>query len=72
MGEVSEMWDGMVNGQVDVVIGMYVLLVKKIQFKEFGFIIVDEEQRFGVVYKECFKQLWQDVYVLILIVIFIF
>ncbi len=65
-GEASETREGMANGQVDVVIGTHALLAKKIQFKELGLIIVDEEQRFGVAHKERLKQLRQDVHVLTL------
>lgn len=41
--DVSVIKEGMVNGMVDVVIGMYVLLVKNVEFKCFGLLIVDEE-----------------------------
>lgn len=40
------------SGQADVVIGTHRLLSKDVQFKNLGLLIVDEEQKFGVVHKE--------------------
>ena len=45
------------EGKVDVVIGTHRLLSKDIHFKDLGLLIVDEEQRFGVVHKERIKQM---------------
>ncbi|MDZ4815721.1 MAG: transcription-repair coupling factor [Verrucomicrobiota bacterium] len=45
----------LVLGKVDVVIGTHRLISKDVQFKDLGLVIVDEEQRFGVVQKEKFK-----------------
>lgn len=45
-------------GQVDILIGTHALLnQKKVQFKDLGLLIVDEEQRFGVKQKEKIKSL---------------
>jgi transcription-repair coupling factor (superfamily II helicase) len=44
-------------GQVDVVIGTHRMLSKDVKFKRLGLLLVDEEQRFGVVHKERLKQL---------------
>jgi transcription-repair coupling factor (superfamily II helicase) len=54
------------SGAVDIVIGTHRLVQPDIQFKELGLVIVDEEQRFGVLQKERFKQLRQLVDVLTL------
>lgn len=51
-------------GGVDIVVGTHRLLSKDIEFKDLGLVIVDEEQRFGVVHKERLKQLRQTVDVL--------
>jgi transcription-repair coupling factor (superfamily II helicase) len=45
------------EGQVDVVIGTHRLLSKDVRFKNLGLLVVDEEQRFGVMHKERIKQL---------------
>ena len=39
-------------GQVDILIGTHAILNSKIEFKDLGLIIIDEEQRFGVKQKE--------------------
>jgi len=54
------------NGTVDIVIGTHRLLQKDVNFKDLGLIIVDEEQRFGVVHKEKLKALKKTVDVLTL------
>ena len=45
----------LLNGSADIVIGTHALLSSKVQFKDLGLIIVDEEQRFGVKHKEYLK-----------------
>jgi transcription-repair coupling factor (superfamily II helicase) len=44
-------------GAVDVVIGTHRLIQSDIVFKELGLVVIDEEQRFGVLHKEKFKRL---------------
>ena len=53
-------------GSVDIVIGTHRLLQRDIAFKDLGLVIIDEEQRFGVLHKEKFKQLRATVDVLTL------
>src|SRR5581483_7224392 len=53
-------------GSVDIVIGTHRLLQNDIAFKDLGLVIIDEEQRFGVMHKEKFKQLRRLVDVLTL------
>jgi transcription-repair coupling factor (superfamily II helicase) len=45
------------NGSVDIVIGTHRLIQCDIAFKELGLVVIDEEQRFGVLHKEKFKRL---------------
>jgi len=45
------------NGAVDMVIGTHRLIQNDILFKDLGLVVIDEEQRFGVLHKEKFKQL---------------
>ena len=59
LAEVSE-------GAVDIVIGTHRLLQRDVQFKQLGLVIIDEEQRFGVMHKETLKQMRQEVDVLTL------
>jgi transcription-repair coupling factor (superfamily II helicase) len=44
------------QGKVDVVIGTHRLLQKDVAFADLGLIVVDEEQRFGVMHKERLKE----------------
>lgn len=44
-------------GTVDIVIGTHRLLQSDISFKDLGLVVIDEEQRFGVLHKEKFKML---------------
>jgi transcription-repair coupling factor (superfamily II helicase) len=45
------------GGSVDIVIGTHRLIQSDITFKELGLVVIDEEQRFGVLHKEKFKRL---------------
>ncbi|NPU85024.1 MAG: transcription-repair coupling factor [Syntrophaceae bacterium] len=45
------------RGAVDIVIGTHRLLQKDVAFRDLGLVIIDEEQRFGVVHKERLKKL---------------
>src|SRR6185437_6001956 len=53
-------------GAVDIVIGTHRLLQPDIGFKDLGLVVIDEEQRFGVLHKEKFKMLRKLVDVLTL------
>lgn len=45
------------DGNIDILIGTHRLLSKDVVFKDLGFLIIDEEQRFGVQHKEKIKEL---------------
>ena len=64
--EQIEIVEKIQSGLVDIVIGTHRLLSDDVKFKDLGLLIVDEEQRFGVVHKERLKQLRQEVDVLTL------
>ncbi len=53
-------------GKVDIIVGTHRLLQKDVVFANLGLIIVDEEQRFGVMHKERLKQMRASVDVLTL------
>ena len=44
-------------GAVDIVIGTHRIVQEDIAFKDLGLVVIDEEQRFGVLHKEKFKRL---------------
>ncbi len=43
------------NGETDIIIGTHALVQPGIRFRNLGLVIIDEEQRFGVVHKERLK-----------------
>ncbi len=47
------------EGGVDIVIGTHRLISKDIAFKNLGLVVIDEEQRFGVLHKERFKEMFE-------------
>ncbi len=57
---------GLADGTVDIVIGTHRLLSSDIVFKSLGLMIIDEEQRFGVVQKEKLKAMRKNIDVLTL------
>lgn len=54
------------KGIVDIIVGTHRLLQKDIEFKDLGLLIVDEEQRFGVMQKEKLKEMRKNIDVLTL------
>ncbi|MDR5709407.1 MAG: transcription-repair coupling factor [Armatimonadota bacterium] len=64
--EIQAVLEALASGEVDVVIGTHRLLQKDVRFHDLGLVIIDEEQRFGVVHKEKLKQLRASVDVLTL------
>jgi transcription-repair coupling factor (superfamily II helicase) len=58
--------DGLLSGEVDLVIGTHRLLSNDVYFKDLGLLIIDEEQRFGVSHKEKIKELRKNIDVLTL------
>lgn len=64
--EKKEVLKGVENGSIDILIGTHSLLNKKVKFKDLGFLVVDEEQRFGVAQKEKWKEWASNIDVLTL------
>jgi len=58
--------EGLKAGKIDIAIGTHAILSKSVEFRKLGLVVVDEEQRFGVVHKEKLKALRADVHVLTL------
>ena len=62
----KEVIGDLANGSVDIVIGTHRLVQADVVFKDLGLVVIDEEQRFGVMHKEKFKLLRAHVDVLTL------
>ena len=57
----NQVIEGISNGSVDIVIGTHQLTNKRIQFKDLGLLIIDEEQKFGVAVKDKLKTIKENV-----------
>ena len=55
-GEQRAVIEGLSSGSVDIVIGTHRLLSSQVHFKDLGLVVIDEEQRFGVLHKERLKE----------------
>ena len=64
--EAEKIIDGLIVGEIDIVIGTHRLLQSDVLFSDLGLLIIDEEQRFGVTHKEFLKQMRTEVDVLTL------
>ncbi|HXP34772.1 MAG TPA: transcription-repair coupling factor [Chthoniobacterales bacterium] len=65
-GEQRKILELLRQGGVDIVIGTHRLISGDVIFKDLGLVVIDEEQRFGVLHKEKFKELFKLVDVLTL------
>ena len=59
--EIKTAKEAIKNGAIDVVIGTHALLNKDIVYKNLGLLVVDEEQKFGVVHKEVIRKMRTNV-----------
>ncbi|MGY8908732.1 MAG: transcription-repair coupling factor [Flavobacteriales bacterium] len=57
----TEAIDGVNDGSVDIIIGTHQLTNKRLEFKDLGLLIIDEEQKFGVAVKDKLKTLKENV-----------
>ena len=54
------------SGKIDILFGTHKILNEKIDFKDLGLLVIDEEQRFGVLHKEKIKKYKSSIDVLTL------
>ena len=64
--EAKKILDGLKDGTIDMVFGTHRLLSDDVVLKDLGLLVIDEEQRFGVMHKEKIKQYKTNVDVLTL------
>ena len=65
-GKQRNVIKGLSSGSIDIVIGTHRLLQDDVVFHDLGLVIIDEEQRFGVLHKEKLKLIKRKVDVLTL------
>ncbi|MFP4018468.1 MAG: ATP-dependent DNA helicase RecG [Bacteroidales bacterium] len=54
--ERNEIYEELKNGEIDLIIGTHALIEETVQFKNLGFVIIDEQHRFGVAQR---AKLWK-------------
>lgn len=64
--EKNRIIEGLAKGTIDIIFGTHRLLSDDVKFKKLGLMVVDEEQRFGVLHKEKIKEYKNDINVLTL------
>ena len=64
--EANRIYRDLAEGKIDILFGTHKLFNEKINYKQLGLLVIDEEQRFGVSQKEKIKELRNDVNVLTL------
>ena len=64
--EKTQIIEELAKGKIDIIIGTHALLNKKVDFKDLGLFIIDEEQKFGVAAKERLRHFKVNVDTLIL------
>ena len=62
--EIKRTLELLKSGGIDIVIGTHRLIQKDVEFANLGLVVVDEEQRFGVMQKERLKELRAEVDIL--------
>ncbi len=64
--EQTQILKKLAEGQIDILVGTHRLLQPDVRFSDLGFLVIDEEQRFGVTHKERLKEISRGVDVLTL------
>ena len=59
--KLSETLKKLKDGQVDILVGTHALVGKRVEFKDLGLLIIDEEQKFGVAVKDKLKTIRANV-----------
>ena len=62
--ETKKILEELKEGKIDVIFGTHRLLSSDVEFKDLGLLVIDEEQRFGVMHKERIKEIKSNVHVL--------
>jgi ATP-dependent DNA helicase RecG len=48
--------EGMMNGEIDIIIGTHTLIQEGISFRKLGIIVIDEQHRFGVIQRDTLRR----------------
>jgi transcription-repair coupling factor (superfamily II helicase) len=66
MAEQKQALKALEEGEVDIIIGTHALIAKKVNFRDLGLLVIDEEHKFGVAHKEKIKAMKANVDILTL------
>ena len=58
--EREEIYAGLADGSVDIVIGTHALIQEGVEFKDLAFVVIDEQHRFGVRQRAALRQKGAD------------
>ena len=61
-----EIYDGISNGSIDVVVGTHALITDKVNFAKLGLIITDEQHRFGVAQRAVLKNKSESAHMIVM------
>lgn len=64
--EKKRIVEGAIKGEIDLIIGTHKAFSSDLKFKDLGLLIIDEEQRFGVLQKENIKEKYKNIDILTL------
>lgn len=64
VSKITQIKKDLEAGNIDIIVGTHKLLNKEFKYKDLGFLIIDEEQRFGVEHKEKIKEMRNSIDVL--------
>lgn len=53
--EKDSLYQDIIEGKIDIIIGTHALFQKKVEYKNLGFVITDEQHRFGVQQRKALK-----------------
>jgi len=59
--EIKKVIEDTKLGKVDILIGTHIIILKEVDFFDLGLLIIDEEQKFGVIHKEKIKEKYPKV-----------
>lgn len=46
--EIKKIYDGLTQGEVDIIVGTHALIQEEVRFKKMGLAVIDEQHKFGV------------------------
>lgn len=59
--DIKKVIEDVKTGKVDILIGTHMIVLKEVEFFDLGLLIIDEEQKFGVIHKEKIKEKYPKV-----------